>query len=156
MCNAHVSFPVLSCDSPLSDSDWGESSFKLTLSHFAYVYAACRSLFFQDHTASVGRSVDRSAARSVGESVGESVGRSAGRSAGQPVGRLAGRSVGRSVGGSVAATVAPSILRSVGRSVGRVAGRSAGRSIGENRRRGAEEDATHAAATGHGHMCIKF
>ena len=43
---------MFSCDAPLSDSDGGESRLKLTLSHFAIVYAACPSLFSQNITAS--------------------------------------------------------------------------------------------------------
>ena len=28
MCDAHVAPPILDCDSPLSDSDWGEAQLK--------------------------------------------------------------------------------------------------------------------------------
>ena len=37
MCHHHLALSILTCDSPLSDSDWGESSLKLTSSHFALV-----------------------------------------------------------------------------------------------------------------------
>ena len=51
-CNQHAALATLSCDSPLSDSDWGESSLIFTLSHFALVYDACLSLFSPNITAS--------------------------------------------------------------------------------------------------------
>ena len=44
-CNEHAAIPMLSCDSPLSDSDWGESSLTLTFSLCAFVYDACPFLF---------------------------------------------------------------------------------------------------------------
>ena len=52
MCNQPTALQTLSCDSPLSDSDWGESSLTLTLSHFAFVYDACPSLLSRSITVS--------------------------------------------------------------------------------------------------------
>ena len=49
---AKIVYPKRKLNSPLSDSDWGESSLTLAFSHCAFVYDACPSVFSHNISAS--------------------------------------------------------------------------------------------------------